>query len=343
MFVGIVNHERGFQHLDRAQYVHGGIHGLCYSHLLCSMHATNDELRRLLFRYVRVIMCQETTANGLGPATFAIIIPIFIVIISLAVGKPQAAPVDWHKEMHLVGHPSFRDGFSICYAFGGRQAFLIIMAEMENPSRDFVPALAILQSFAIPMYLVTGAVIYALAGQYITSPAPGSAPVLPAKVAYGIALITLFNTGLFYGHAGIKYLYVFVMKDLLDVPEQTTLNNAKTWTIWIGLGTGFWTLVFVLANAIPNFNNIIGVSSALLVSWFSFGLPGIFWLHLNWQNQFKDWKMAVKSGLNWLLVLSGAFLNVAGMYAAIASLIELFNSPTTTIHHPFSCADNSLF
>ncbi|EXJ84046.1 hypothetical protein A1O3_04713 [Capronia epimyces CBS 606.96] len=297
------------------------------------------------------VLCMPRTLNFVayfsGPATLGIIVPIFIVIISLGVARPQNAPVDWHKDMHLVGHPSFRDGFtailSICYAFGGRQAFLTIMAEMENPSKDFVPALVILQSFAMPMYVLTGAAIYGLAGKYVTSPALGSAPLVPAKVAYGLALVTLFNTGLLYGHAGVKYLYVFVMRDCLKVPEQMTRNNIKTWSIWVVLATLFWVWVFVLANAIPVFNNIIGVSSALLVSWFSFGLPGIFWLHLNWHNQFRDWKMTVKSLLNWLLVLSGAFLNVAGMWASIDSLVKLFNNPESTVHGPFTCADNSLF
>jgi hypothetical protein len=37
-----------------------------------------------------------------------------------------------------------------------------------------------------PLYMATGAIIYALAGQYATSPALGSAPLIPAKVAYGI-------------------------------------------------------------------------------------------------------------------------------------------------------------
>lgn len=217
------------------------------------------------------------------------------------------------------------------------------MAEMENPSRDFVPALTILQVFAIPMYLLTGAGVYGLAGQYVTSPALGSAPELPAKIAYGILLVTLLNTGLFYGHAGIKCLYVVLMRDILKIPGQMTLNTAKIWIIWLGLVIVYWILVFLLANAIPSFSNIIAVSSALLVSWFSFGLPGIFWLYLYWDNRFRDWKMTTMTLLNMLLVLTGAFLNVAGMWASISSLVDLFNDPESDITHPFSCADNRLF
>jgi hypothetical protein len=281
-----------------------------------------------------------------APATLGIVIPIFIVIISLGVARPQAAPAGWHKEMHLVGHPSFREGFSailsICYAFGGRQAFFTIMAEMENPSRDFVPALTILQCFAIPMYLLTGAAVYGLAGQYVTSPALGSAPLVPAKVAYGIAFVTLFNTGMLYGHAGVKFLYVTLMRDLLRIPEQVTRSTVRTWSIWLGLGTFFWVVVFLLANAIPVFNSIIGVSSALLTSWFSFGIPGICWLYMNWDRQFVDKRTTAISLLNWLLIAAGAFLNVAGMWASIKSLVLLFNEPGSDIR-AFTCADSSLF
>ncbi|KAL6249597.1 hypothetical protein RBB50_003450 [Rhinocladiella similis] len=296
------------------------------------------------------VLCLPRTMNFVSlfsaPATLGIVVPIFIVIISLAVGKPQSAPDDWHKDIQLVGHPTFREGISailsICYAFGGRQAFITIMAEMENPARDFVPAVAILQCFAIPMYLITGAAVYGLAGKYVTSPALGSAPLIPAKAAYGIAFITLFNTGMLYGHAGIKYLYVTLMRDILRIPEQITRNDIKTWSIWIGLTTFFWIIVFILANAIPVFNSIIAVSSALLVSWFSFAIPGICWLYMNWHHQFRTWKMTVKSLLNWLLVAGGIFLNVAGLWASISLLVSVFDDPKSNIR-AFTCADNSLF
>ncbi|KAF4875322.1 N amino acid transport system protein [Colletotrichum siamense] len=281
------------------------------------------------------------------PATFGIFVPIFIVVIALAVASPQLAPPGADIKIKLWGNPTFQEGFtailSICYSFGGRQGFFTVMAEMKDPAKDYVSALVILQSFAIPIYLITGGAIYGLAGDYVTSPAIGTAPLLPAKVAYGILLSTLFCTGLFYGHAGIKYLFVVTMRDLLKIPHQMTTNTVKSWSIWVLLGTGFWVLVFVLANAIPVFNSIIAVSSALLVAWFSFGLPGIFWLHLNWKRQFSSKRMIALSCLNWGLVFMGAFLNTAGMYASVDTLVKLFSDPESTINGPFSCADNSLF
>jgi hypothetical protein len=151
----------------------------------------------------------------------------------------------------------------------------------------------------------------------------------------------LFNTGLFYGHSATKFLYVVVMRDGLKIVDQATKNTIRTWSIWVGLATVFWGVVFVIANAIPVFNNIISVSSALLVSWFSFGVPAICWLQLNWDVQFRDWKMTIKSLLHYFIILCAAFLNVAGMWAAVEGLIVLFG--TSSVHGPFTCADNSLF
>ena len=68
----------------------------------------------------------------------------------------------------------------------GNQGFVTVMAEMRDPSRDFVPALYYLQGFALTIYTVVGAIIYALAGEYTASPALGSAPITSAKIAYGI-------------------------------------------------------------------------------------------------------------------------------------------------------------
>lgn len=277
-----------------------------------------------------------------------IIVPIFTVIISLAIAPPQNAPPIFDKQVQLWGNPTFAQGFSailsICYSYGGRQGFLTVIAEMANPDRDYVPALYILQGFAVPMYLITGGAIYGLAGQFITSPALGSAPYIPAKVAYGILMASLLNTSLFYGHTGTKLMYVSVMRDILKTPHEMTRNTVRSWGIWIGLGFVFWVFAFVLCGSIPVFSSFIAVASALLVSWFSFGLPAVFWLNLNWKTQFRrSWRHATIAVLNWLLLICGIFLNVCGMWASISTLVNLFNDPDSGVPGPWTCADNSLF
>lgn len=119
------------------------------------------------------------------------------------------------------------------------------------------------------MYVITACVVYHLAGQYVVSPALGSAPGTASKVAYGILFPTLLGSGLVFGHTGIKYMYNVVMDKMIKTRHRLTDNTPLTWGVWVGLGTLFWIVAFVLANAIPAFGSILSISSALFVTWVS--------------------------------------------------------------------------
>lgn len=121
----------------------------------------------------------------------------------------------------------------------------------------------------VPMYVITACVVYHLAGQYVVSPALGSAPGVASKVAYGILFPTLLGSGLVFGHTGIKYMYNVVMDKIIKTRHRLTDNTVLTWSVWLGLGTLFWLVAFILANAIPAFGSILGISSALFVTWVS--------------------------------------------------------------------------
>ncbi|KAJ4363218.1 hypothetical protein N0V83_010338 [Neocucurbitaria cava] len=148
----------------------------------------------------------------------------------------------WDREINVVGNPTFSQGFTavldIAFAYAGNQAFVTVIAEMKDASRDFMPSMYILQIFAIPMYAIVGAVIYASAGQYTTSPALGVAPVIPSRVAYGILLPTILRTSLVFGHTSIRYIFVEVLR-LMKVEHENDRNTKRTWGIWIGIGTAF--------------------------------------------------------------------------------------------------------
>ena len=284
------------------------------------------------------------------PGLLSILVSVLIVMIATGVGVPQNATADWpaDKSMHLWGTPTFVEALTsivnIAFAYGGNQGFLSVMAEMRDPSRDFVPSLVILQAFAIPMYCLVGAVIYGLAGDLVTSPALGTAPRVPAMVAYAIILPCLLVTGLVFGHTALKFLYVKTMRDILHKPEEMTANTVRAWTIWIGLGTVFWFVAFVLANAIPVFNSIISVSSALFVAWFTFGISAVMWLYLNWSVQWRGgWKKRALAVSNWAILGLTLFFNSAGMYAAIKGLLRIFADRGNNVDGPFTCGDNSLF
>ena len=246
----------------------------------------------------------------------------------------------------LVGHPTFAQGFTsvlnIAFAYAGNQAFVTVMAEMQDPSKNFMPSVFILQGFAIPMYTIVGTVVYVLAGEYTTSPALGAAPMVIAKIAFGLLLPTLLGTSLVFGHTSIKYMFIEGLR-FMDREHEYNQNTRRTRIMWLGIGATFWTLVFLLANAIPLFHSILSVSAALFVSWFTFGISGVMWLYLNWDVQFRDWKKTCLASLNWTIIALTLFANGVGLWASIEQLVAAYHDPLVPVEGSFTCADNSVW
>jgi hypothetical protein len=213
---------------------------------------------------------------------------------------------------------------------------------MRNPSKDYTPAIIWLNVFAVPMYVITACVVYALAGQYVVAPALGSAPGVASKVAYGILFPTLLGSSLVFGHTAIKYMYNVVMDRMIKTRHKLTDNTVLTWSVWLGLTTLFWIVAFIFANAIPAFNSILGITSALFVTWFTFGMANAQWVYINWGQQFSTWRKSCLAVLNWFMILASCFLTVFGLYTTISDLAARVADPDDPLN-VFTCADNSLF
>lgn len=281
------------------------------------------------------------------PGTVCIIASVLIVVISLSLGSPRDAPEGYFdKDIKYVGKPGFKDGLraclNICYAFAGNVGYPSLFPEMRNPSKHFYPALVWLQIFTIPLYILVGLGIYLMAGQYTTSPALGCAPEIPAKVAYGVVLPAVLSTALVFGHTAVKYMYVVVMR-ALKATEDVTAHSGTAWTAWVGSATLFWSMVFVLANAVPVFDSIISISGSTFVAWFTFGIGSVFWFFLNQGRLLSTRKKAALAVLNGMLILQVLFMNGAGLWAAITNIMDIYARGKGGIRGPFTCADNSLF
>jgi amino acid permease len=139
--------------------------------------------------------------------TISIVAAVLIVMIALGVAGPRAPP-GFDVNIKLVGTPTFVETvnalLNVAFAFAGNQSFISVMAEMRDPSKDFPPALFMQKSFEVVVYIIVACVIYGLAGDAVTSPALGSAPELPAKIAYGILIPSVLGTGLVIGLTAIK-------------------------------------------------------------------------------------------------------------------------------------------
>ncbi|KAG6267683.1 hypothetical protein E4U47_005131 [Claviceps purpurea] len=225
-----------------------------------------------------------------------------VAAMALRVFPPKTAPAGWDKTLRLVGRPSLTEGVNavlkVCYAYAGNVGVVSYMAEMRDPGRDFAPALTLLQVFSVVLYLVTAVAVYCLSGQCTVSPALGSAPAVPAKVAYAVVLPAILSTGLVFGHTATKYLYVVAMR-AMKCTHQLTDSSTRSWATWLVCATVFWIMSFLIANAIPVFDSILAIASATFIAWFTFGISGVFWYHRHWEDKFarRNLPLAVVNAL----------------------------------------------
>ncbi|KAG6290203.1 hypothetical protein E4U46_001988 [Claviceps purpurea] len=258
----------------------------------------------------------------------------------LRVSPPKTAPAGWDKTLRLVGRPSLTEGVNavlkVCYAYAGNVGFVSYIAEMRDQGRDFVPALTLLQVFSVVLYLVTAVAVYCL-----LSPALGSAPAVPAKVAYAVVLPAILSTGLVFGHTATKYLHVVAMR-AMKCTHQLTDSSTRSWATWVVCATVVWIMSFLIANAIPVFDSILAIASATFIAWFTFGISGVFWYHRHWEDKFarRNLPLAV---VNALLILQALFMNGVGLWASISQLAAISHDRQRRIGGAFTCADNSSF
>ncbi|KAH7374736.1 transmembrane amino acid transporter protein-domain-containing protein [Plectosphaerella cucumerina] len=279
------------------------------------------------------------------PCVLSAFVAAMIVIISVGIEGPAGAPEDWTRKIEIIGHPSFRDLVNAClriaYAYSANISFVSYMAEMRDPIKDFKYSLAYKEVITISLFTVVAIIVYCLAGEYTVSPSLGSAPILPAQIAFGIILPAVLSTGLSFGHTGCKYIYVELMKGI-GASSQITDNSFKSWGIWTGIVTVYWIVCFVVSNAIPIFDSILSIASATTIGWFTFGLSAIFWFYLNWDVKFDGWKKISLSAINVGLILLSLFMNAAGLWASITELMDIFADENSSVSGVFDCGNNAL-
>jgi amino acid permease len=301
------------------------------------------------------------------PCTASIIATVLIVMVTLGVQGPRdpTAPLN----LKAIGNPNFTQAVSAflncAFAFTGNQAFPTVLAEMKDPSRDFPRAVTIEKCITTTIYVIVATTVYALSGEQVASPAIGSLQPTMAKVSYAVSFIGLLGTGLIFGMTSARYLHTWFMRhiDLLKhnkserrasiasdpsrgrrsshvMPET---SKKTEWAVWIFSVTLFWVVVWILANAIPVFNSLLNISSALLLSWFTWGVTVLFWFHLNWNGRWRSsGKKLATAALNVFIMILVFFMMIPGMYASIDSLLKVFADPNQQVNGAFTCADNSI-
>jgi len=95
---------------------------------------------------------------------------------------------------------------------------------MRN-QRDYKKAVLMCQGFVTCFYLAIGIAVYVMAGQYVASPALGTAGVLLKRIAYGLSLPGLLASGVIYAHLPAKYVSLFAFALLTITLPKLTLHR----------------------------------------------------------------------------------------------------------------------
>jgi succinate dehydrogenase hydrophobic anchor subunit len=192
--------------------------------------------------------------------------------------------------------------------------------------------LALLQIVDTALYLVAAIVIYVYVGPDVPSPAlSAAASVVMRKAIWGVAIPTIVIAGVIYGHVAAKYIFVRIFRNTQHMKRRTKLSNIA----WFGITGAIWLLSMIIAESIPVFNSLLGLVAALFVSWFSYGLPGVFWLWMHYGNWFSSGKQIVHFLSNVLLLITGTLICVLGLWASIEAISQEEGTK------PWSCASNA--
>lgn len=260
----------------------------------------------------------------------SVVASVFVTMIAIGIQNPG------NNEVKAVVKTDLYHGFlavsNIVFAYAGHVAFFGFISEMEV-ARDYPKALFMLQGFDTTLYIVSAIVIYRYGGEHVASPALGSTGPIVSKVAYGIAAPTIVIAGVINGHVACKYLYVRIFRGTDHMSKRSWLSVGTWWAIAAGL----WILAWIIASAIPVFNNLLSLITALFASWFTYGLSGVFWLYINKGQWFSSWKKTTLAIINFLIFLIGALICGLGLWVS-GTAIHNDQSGTGS----FSCADNSV-
>lgn len=284
-----------------------GSHVLTFSIMMNTL--TGHGACSIIFGVIGMVICLLFTLfRKMGDVSYlaigsfiSIIGAVMVTMVGVSIERPGTG------EVELTVHNSLYKGFlgvtNIIFAYSGHVAFFGFISELKDP-RTYPKALYLLQGCDTSMYLIVAVVIYRYAGEGVASPALGSTSPLLAKIAYGVAIPTIIIAGVINGHVAAKYIYVRLFRGT----DRMSKKSVFSYGMWALISLILWTIAWIIAEAIPVFNDLLGIISALFASWFTFGLSGLFWLFINKGRYTETRKKMFLTGLNTTICVIGIFI-----------------------------------
>jgi hypothetical protein len=105
-----------------------------------------------------------------------------------------------------------------------------------------------------------------------------------------------------------KLLFVRILRDTRHLQENTVIH----WTTWLGSNLLLGVLGFIIAEAVPILNYLLGLAGSLCYAPFSLIFPALLWMH-----DFKAYRSGTAAhkivyGFHAVIVLVGLFMVVGG-------------------------------
>ncbi|KXJ88811.1 transmembrane amino acid transporter protein-domain-containing protein [Microdochium bolleyi] len=274
-----------------------------------------------------------------GFITFVIGVFVFTVAVSQQ-DRPAAAPPtgDFDLGWKPIAYPSFVVGMlnaeNIFISTSGSYMFLPVISEMRRP-QDFRKACITGGIIVGAMYLSFSLVMYRYCGIWLSTPAFGSAGPLFKKISYGIALPGLLIGVGIYQHVASKYLFVRVLRN----SEHLQKNSLTHWSTWLGINLVLGSLAFIVAEALPILNYLLGLTAALCAAPFSLIFPMLLWMYDYKSIRTGATKEKLQYGFHLFVMALGSFMVLGGIYAMAMAIKAAFDSGE--IGTIFDCRDNS--
>lgn len=274
----------------------------------------------------------------LGYIDFAsIIIAIGICIIATGVEAGKQAgglsAVDWSvwPPPDVSFYEAFLSVTNIIFAYSFAVCQFSFMSEMHTP-KDYVKSIWALGLMEIFIYTVTGALVYAFVGNSVASPALLSSGFTVSRVAFGIALPVIFISGSINTTVVCRYMIGRAFK---NSPIKYT-NTFAGWVVWVSACAIVTVIAWVIAEAVPFFNDLLGIISSLFISGFTFYFPALFWFILIKEGKWNQgWKNISLSILNGIIFVMGLAILGCGTYASVQDIMNEYTSGS--VGKPFSC------
>ncbi|WOO80067.1 N amino acid transport system protein [Vanrija pseudolonga] len=271
-----------------------------------------------------------------------------LLTLTISVGvqdRPADAPqppLPWTREINVIGHPSFTEAMAAISSYVALffpkvqplTASFNIVSEMRDP-RGYNKAMLTSIGLITIIYLVIGGVVYSFCGQYVSSPALGSAGPLMKKVCYGLVMPSILAGMTIFMHLGAKHVFIRVLRGSHHLTHPTRTH----YVVWFSTVFGITALSYIFASAIPNFSSIIGFFGALVVPACAIIPYPFMWWHDSWRYATPEERTTKRRVLLWInmfIALVGFYITIAGVYGAGVELVK-----ASSKRGPWSCADNS--